>query len=290
MLFMEHLASVKQIIGERNPKSSHIVEIGCGKGTFLNLLYKSGYYKLTGFDPAYEGDASFVQKCYYPPKDNCVQADLFIMRHVLEHVSDPLNFLKMISTANGKHGMIYIEVPDFEWIAKNGAFWDISYEHCNYFSLSLFESILPGCEAGHLFGDQYLYAIGDFNIHTPENYDSFDVSEILSFKEKMELCRYFINKKSNLALWGAGAKGANFARRIDPDRKNIRCIIDINPKKQGKYIAGSAHFIVSPDELRNRNDIDGIIVMNENYLQEIKSTMKTWDGDFFILDKYLMKA
>ncbi len=290
MVFMEHLASVKQIIKEKNPKSSHIVEIGCGKGTFLNLLYNYGYHNLTGFDPAYEGDAPFVQKCYYPPNGNYTQADLFIMRHVLEHVSDPLNFLKRITVANGKEGAIYIEVPDFEWIAKNGAFWDISYEHCNYFSLSLFESIFPGCEAGHLFGDQYLYAIGDFKIRTPKNNDSFDTSEISSFMEKMEFCKCFVREKSNLALWGAGAKGANFARMIDPNRETITCIVDINPRKQGRYIAGSAHLIVSPDELRKRNDIDGIIIMNENYLQEIKSMMKSWDGDFFILDKCLMKV
>ena len=290
MVFMEHLASVKQIIEEKNLKSSHIVEIGCGKGTFLNILHNSGYYKLNGFDPAYEGDAPFIQKCYYPPNGNYTQADLFIMRHILEHVIDPLNFLKKIRIANRNDGMIYIEVPDFEWIAKNGAFWDISYEHCNYFSLSLLESILPGCEAGYLFGDQYLYAISDFNIHIPENNNGFDASEISFFNEKIVMCKKFVNEKSNLALWGAGAKGANFARMIDPNRESIRCIVDINPKKQGRYIAGSAHLIVSPDELRKRDDIDGIIIMNENYLQEIKLMIKSWEGDFFILDKCLMKV
>ncbi len=290
MVFMEHLASVKQIIEEKNSKNSHIIEIGCGKGIFLNFLQNSGYYKLTGFDPAYEGSSPFVHKCYYPTGDNYIQADLFIIRHVLEHVPDPLNFLKSINIANVKNCKIYIEVPDFEWIAKNGAFWDISYEHCNYFSLSVFESIFPSCKIGYLFGDQYLYSIGDFDIHTPKNNNSFDMSEFLSFKEKMELCRYFVSKKSNLALWGAGAKGANFARMIDPYRESIKCIVDINPRKQGRYIAGTGHLIVSPDELQKRNDIDGIIVMNENYLQEIKLMMKFWNGDFFVLDKCLMKV
>ena len=69
MVFMEHLASVKQIIEEQNSKNSYLFEIGCGKGTFLNLLHNSGYYKLTGFDPAYEGNAPFVHKCYYPPEE-----------------------------------------------------------------------------------------------------------------------------------------------------------------------------------------------------------------------------
>lgn len=285
--FMKHLDAVKHIIEETNPKSSHVIEIGCGKGTFLNLLHNSGYRELTGFDPAYEGDAAFVRKCFYPPTYKYRQADLFIMRHVLEHVSDPLTFLKHINFKNGKDGMIYIEVPDFEWIVKNSAFWDISYEHCNYFSLSLLKSILPSCKAGYLFGNQYLYASGNFKINTPENKNNFAVSDVSSFKEKIDLCRNFVKGKSNLALWGAGAKGANFARMIDPHRKSIRCIVDINPKKQNRYIAGSAHRILSPDELKKRNDIDGIIVMNENYLHEIKLMMKSWKGDFFVLDKCL---
>lgn len=289
--FMEHLSSVKQIIEKKKSKSSHIIEIGCGKGTFLNLLQNSGYYNLSGFDPSYEGNFSYIQKCYYSQNNKHGQVDLFIMRHVLEHIPDPLNFLKNISSPTEKESMIYIEVPDFEWIVKNGAFWDISYEHCNYFSLSLFESILPSCETGYLFGDQYLYAIGDFKIHIPETNTKYryDASKTPRFNEKMEYCKSFVSENSNLALWGAGAKGANFARMVDPNCQYIKCIVDINPKKQGKYIAGSAHRIVSPDELKMRYeyDIEGIIIMNENYLEEIKRMVKPWTGKFYTVNEYL---
>ena len=291
--FKKHLTVVQKIIEEKNPKKSHIVEIGCGKGSFLNLLHDSGYYNISGFDPAYEGEAPFIHKCYYPPDRTYSPADLFIMRHVLEHVPDPFNFLKRTKLANGKNGRIYIEVPAFEWIARQGAFWDISYEHCNYFTRSLLQSILPDCKTGYLFGDQYLYATGNFSVNIPENNSLFDANEstlINEFKDKMEFCRRFVSETANLALWGAGAKGANFARMIDPNRENIRCIVDINPKKQGHYIAGSAHPIVSPEEFSDLDCVEGVIIMNENYLQEIKSMMKSWNGDFFVLDKCLMKV
>jgi SAM-dependent methyltransferase len=291
--FRRHLGSVMQIIQESNPLTSHIIEIGCGKGTFLNLLYDSGYRNIWGFDPAYEGDAPFIQKCYYPSSNNCYsQADLFIMRHVLEHVPDPLKFLKKIEQSNRKISKIYIEVPSFEWIARNGAFWDISYEHCNYFTRPLLGSILPDCETGYLFGDQYLYAAGGFIIHTPENTNCLDIktsTDFKGFKEKIEFCNCFVNEHPNLALWGAGAKGANFARMMDPQCRKIQCIVDINPKKQGHYIAGSAHPIISPEELMKCEDVEGIIIMNENYLREIKSAVESWKGDYFILDKCLMK-
>ena len=291
MEFKRHLDVVKKIIEDNNPKRSQVVEIGCGKGTFMNILQDSGYSNILGYDPAYEGNSPLIKKCYYPPKGNYSQADLFIMRHVLEHISDPFNFLKKISSANCGRGKVYIEVPDFEWIIKHGAFWDISYEHCNYFTQLVISNIFPGCETGYLFGDQYLYAIGDFIIQIPGNNElgNEKVSmNLIKFEENIKHCREFINEHPNLVLWGAGAKGANFARMMDPQCENIKGIVDINPKKQGQYIAASAHFIRSPGELKKDKEIKGIIVMNENYSQEIKSIMKSWNGDYFILDKDFM--
>jgi len=59
-----------------------------------------------------------------------------------------------------------------------------------------------------------------------------------------------------------------FVSLIESD--NIKCIIDINKNKQGKYVAKTAHRVVSPDEISDIG-IKNIIVMNPNYLGEIKS-------------------
>ncbi|MCK4269806.1 MAG: methyltransferase domain-containing protein [Methanogenium sp.] len=290
-IFMNHLWIVQNIIVNKIPKGSNIVEIGCGKGTFLELLKSTGEYNVCGYDPAYEGNSDFVKKCYYPPEGEYENADLFIMRHVLEHVPEPLHFLKMISCANDDHGMIYIEIPDFSWIIKNGAFWDISYEHCNYFSLSSLEQILPSSDTGYLFGDQYIYSIGYFGLSSPTTEKNVsNILECSSLYENINFCRQFLEEKSNLAVWGAGAKGANFVRILDPYCKKIKCVVDINPKKQGRYLGGSGHKIISPEEFKEMKDIEGIIIMNENYLEEIRQMMNLWDGDFYILDKLLKKV
>lgn len=47
-------------------------------------------------------------------------------------------------------------------------------------------------------------------------------------------------------------------------------VIDINPAKQGKFMAGSGLRISSPKEgTREMHAGDDIFVMNSNYLQEI---------------------
>jgi len=77
-----------------------------------------------------------------------------------------------------------------------------------------------------------------------------------------------LSTKGGIALWGAGAKGVTFANLVDSEGSWINCIIDINPKKQGKYVPGTGHPIVSYKEIRNY-DIRNIILMNPNYRQEI---------------------
>ena len=47
--------------------------------------------------------------------------------------------------------------------------------------------------------------------------------------------------KNDCPIWGDGAKGVTFANHVDSESSLINCIIDMNPKKQGKYITGTGH-------------------------------------------------
>ena len=69
---------------------------------------------------------------------------------------------------------------------------------------------------------------------------------------------------------------------MDPHQKFIACVIDINPKKQHRYIAKTAHKIVSP-ELLNKRGRGSILVMNENYYEEIKKYVKTLNFNLYVL-------
>ena len=51
--FQVHLSEVSKII-ERCIGKKGVVEVGCGKGSFLELLLSLGF-DVTGFDPTYEG-------------------------------------------------------------------------------------------------------------------------------------------------------------------------------------------------------------------------------------------
>ena len=74
-------------------------------------------------------------------------------------------------------------------------------------------------------------------------------------------------------LWGAGAKGVTFAQLVDPDGIRLAGVVDVNPKKQNRYMALTGLAVLAPDKLPDRAGT--VIVMNPNYLKEIAA----WLGD-----------
>ena len=281
-MFKSHLMFVSDLISSKVDKGSQLIEIGCGKGIFLEMLLEKGH-AIQGFDPAYSGSNPKISKKYFPPPDETILADIFILRPVLEHIPDPYTFLKNLYEQNDQSGCVYIEVPDFNWISKNQAFWDISYEHCNYFTKEALESMFEKPNTVSCFGGQYLALFAylrTFNRNLGcENKENKYVDFISSIND----CKEFVKKNYGLAVWGAAAKGANFVRITDPGHQYINCIIDINPDKQGYYLAKTGHRIISPDEFFEMKSLDTIIVMNENYIEEIRQMLEGWKGRVFVL-------
>ncbi len=177
-LFQEHLVSVAKIV-ERTMGRHDLVEVGCGKGYFLELLLTQGF-DIIGFDPTYEGTNTRIERHYFEPSLE-IKASAIILRHVLEHIQEPVDFLMRLKNANGGSGLIYIEVPDFDWICSKRAWFDVFYEHVNYFRLADFDRMFGKVvESGTVFGGQYLYVVADLgSLKVPE----YDEKKRVNFPE-----------------------------------------------------------------------------------------------------------
>ena len=157
--FQTHVSQVLEKVASRFTGMS-ILEIGCGKGAFLELLRASGH-DARGIDPAYEGDSEHILRRHFEPGLG-IHSDAIVMRHVLEHITDPFRFLDNIRIANDGKGLIYIEVPCLEWVLQQRAWFDLFYEHVNYFRLADFTRMFGRkLESGHLFGGQYIYVVAE---------------------------------------------------------------------------------------------------------------------------------
>jgi hypothetical protein len=190
------------------------------------------------------------------------------------------------------NSIVYFETPALPWILDSVTFWDFFYEHCSYFTAEslawAFEQTgFEVLEMRLAFDEQYLRieakpSLAGSTAGTRRPQPAPDLwSKIQAFlarlKERTEACEEKIDtfsRAGGCAIWGAAAKGTTLVNTIDPQNRRIRFLIDINPAKQGKFVAGTGHPIVSPSYLREHGSrIAGIVNMNPNYLEENRTIL-----------------
>ena len=300
--FHEYARSLAARLIERyNVYNKDVIEIGCGKGDFLVLLCELGNNRGIGFDPSYEGERTdsevaeritFIQD-FYSENYASYQADLICCRYVFEHIHNPRGFLHMLRRAIGDRldTVMFFEVPNVLFILGGLSIWDIVYEHCSYFGAGSLANIftLCGfdvCDLNKTYQGQYL------TIEAVPGQDGAqssvdkwnDISEIASYvthfthnyRNKLKKWQQNLERieraGQRAVAWGAGAKGVGFLNMLKIGDQ-IEYIVDINPHKHGKYIAGTGQQIVSPEFLRDYQP-DVVIVMNPIYKKEIQQTVK----------------
>lgn len=202
-VFRGHLDEVTKVI-HRHLNGKTLLEIGCGKGQFLEHLHSMGF-NIVGLDPAYEGTSPMILKELFNPSFG-LTAEGIVLRHVLEHVADPLGFLSDIRNANGGSGIVYIEVPCYDWIVSHRAWFDIYYEYVNYFRLDDFRRMFGVVfEVGHVFGGQYLYVVADMATLRIPKYTHLCKAEFPpGFLEKVTVHAQRLNacNAGKSAIWG----------------------------------------------------------------------------------------
>lgn len=268
--FARHLEDVMEL-ARRHFKGMRILEVGCGKGHFLERMRDDGF-AATGIDPAYEGDNDYVVKAAFE-RGIGVSGDAIVLRHVLEHIPQPVEFLAALAHANGDRGLIYIEVPCLDWILKNRAWFDIYYEHVNYFRLQDFKSMFGTViESGHLFGGQYIYCVADLaKLRTPRAIAADYVELPEDFFDGIDLTRGILEGwEGARAIWGGASKGVIFSNYMSRHGVDFDAVIDINPAKQDGFIAVTALPVISPERaMQTLEQGAAVVVMNPNYFDEI---------------------
>lgn len=302
VFFQNHISNlVNDLIEKSNIRDSRILEIGCGDGYFLKQLVQDDSWNNVGigYDPSYVESKTNLENIRFEKSffdDSCKEeSDFIISRHVIEHIPEPISFLKNIRKISKPQTRIFFETPTVEWILKNHVFWDFTYEHCSFFTKN---SLITAFQiAGFkiksvksVFKNQYLWleAIPSNSQIITKNSSLLKSAEIFQSSvknKKEELKSKFkkLMKHGNIALWGAAGKGVCLANIIDPNREFIECLIDLNPKKWGKFIPGTGHEIINFTEIEKRK-IKTAIIMNPNYYDEIKKLIIEQNIDLILIN------
>lgn len=281
-IFSNYLnALAKRLVKNHNLMNKYVVEVGCGKGHFLKLLFLLGLKNLQGFDPSYsnhdEKIDSLVVKKFFNKKNAGFKADFIICRHVLEHIKEPKRFLEEITKSLSERGGFYFDFPRLEWIVENEAFFDFYFEHCNYFSekavLMLFKSIgYNSIDVGYGLDGQY-FEVESSKVkskYKTSRCEHVDFAVITNFiQRKIAYYKKQLKNAKRFIIWGAGAKGLTFLKYLNVSFRKSPFIVDINSAKQNKYLPLTGQKVVPSLILKERR-FDTIIIMNPIYTKEIK--------------------
>jgi SAM-dependent methyltransferase len=290
-----------QIASKCNVAGKHVLEIGCGKGEFLRELCRVGGATGLGIDPAYRKDegrgevgeeVQFVVDAF-GRKHKHLEADVVLCRHTLEHIAPVAEFVRSIREMIGARNSTWVafETPDAKRVLEEGAFWDIYYEHCSYFSPGTHARLFRQekfdiADLALVYDEQYIvqYARPAANLTQAHLLLERDLAQmhalVTSFPERVEnvlnywrtRIRTACNDGRRVVIWGGGSKGVAFLTTLGLNEE-ISAVVDVNPYKQGKFIPGTGHPVVAPAALVN-DPPDLVIVMNPIYIDEIAASLR----------------
>jgi hypothetical protein len=203
---------------------------------------------------------------------------------VLEHIEEPREFLEALAAKLEPGTAVVFEVPNVLFTIRDGGIWDIIYEHCGYFSPSSLTCAfqLAGFtvqEVEETFSGQFLVihvevAGSESEVDSVDpGFESLATGFAKAYEKKIERWREVMDKASDgrnrTVACGAGSKGNTFLNLVGRD---VSAIVDINPKKRGKFVAGTGQPILAPEELADEPP-STVVIMNPVYRAEIATTL-----------------
>jgi SAM-dependent methyltransferase len=114
-----------KFISENDINNNTILEIGPGVGYFAEIYLKNNishkYYSIETDKTCHESllklGVKLIDINLY--LESNLEFDSIIISHVLEHVSDPISFLRLVTSKLRKGGVLYIDVPCNDYLHKN---------------------------------------------------------------------------------------------------------------------------------------------------------------------------
>ena len=293
-----HRDLATRLINKFNLRNKRILEIGCGKGEFLHLLCGLADNTGIGFDPVYvpERDQSITTRVefrreLYTEMHTDLREDFVVCKMTLEHIPDPLRFMSMVRHAleHSPEAHVFFQVPDMKRVLLERAFWDVYYEHCSYFTAGSLRRLFirAGFDVAEVwteYSGQALMIAARPRDPRSVDHDSDDIPAMLDLAHGFAgdvnrligewRARLLERQRAGLrtVIWGAGSKAVAFLSKIGTDI-DVRYAVDVNPFKDGTFLAGSGQEIVGPEFLRDYRP-DVVVVMNPVYVGEISESLR----------------
>ena len=258
--YTTHIIDIASYLLSYLQPDDSVLEVGCGGGALLCHLFHAGLSNISGFDPAYAGNRSFIKKKHWKKEANCY--DAIILRHVLEGIDNFKNFLIDIADSVTNSGIIYLELTNARVLEEKSLTFNLFHEYRQYFDEYSIAFALRQC---------------GFYIHETRHYMNGVILGLIAKRVHKNLpCTPKILKKlqkyKNIHIWGIAGKSIHFLTHYSLGVNIVRYGVDIDQQKWEKFIPITGQKIISPSECVELKP-DCIILLNENYFDEVKETV-----------------
>jgi SAM-dependent methyltransferase len=238
-----------------------------------------------------------------------VRADLMAANNVLAHVPDIGGFVAGFPKVLKPEGVLTFEFPHLLSQIQNVQFDTIYHEHFSYLSLLVVEKVLAS-RGMRVFDVEKLATHGGslrlFCAHAAASHAETDALRALRAEEaaagldRIETYRDFAPQAAavrdgflaylakaraegrKVAAYGAAAKGNTFLNYAGVTARDVACVFDANPHKQGRFLPGSHVPILAPDQVSEVRP-DDLLILPWNLKDEIIGQMahiREWGGRF----------
>lgn len=281
----EHINFVRDKVSAF-PSPDLIIEIGAGDCEFLDSVDFDG--PKLAIDPcsavtsAEELGISYIRSVFKAEQipDGC-KSVVVVMRHLLEHMCHPRNFIESIVRRADKIGcrvFSMIEVPCCANALSRGRIEDWTYEHPQHFTLQSVVTLMRMCgiyktEAVTSYGGEVIVCLAEYRPHAG---DKRKIDEAIARYQSIDTeientRRFFIDNIHRTAFWGGAGKSAVFINRFKlPD---LAVVVDSDERKWSYYVPGTNIKILSPSTL-HRFPIDYIVATTSWRANDIAKEIK----------------
>lgn len=292
-MFNHFLSIASNAICDANIKGKVCLEIGASNFTFAKILLAKGARKVIAFEPSTlfsTDNPNIIHIQEYYSKDlvplRYGPIELVVIRHVLEHMLNPVEILEEISALLNKGSLVYLEVPNVDDILKRNRIVDFGYEHISYFSPELLSKILVKfgfrvIKSTELVSGQH-FGILARKDRAIKNYNldfKCGISERAKNLRNLNLEKYrkgirsILRERGRIAIYAAGQQGIITAVFLNLDNRKIKCFLDIDRLKANKYTPVTHIKIVQPSKEILRN-LDKVIVAASLHQDEIYHNLR----------------
>lgn len=264
-------------------QNKKILEVGCGKGEYIDLLQKAGASNVIGLEFS-ESNIAGANNAGFKVQQGYLDAgfespanfhfDAFAIFSFLEHWPNPNEGLSILHSllSDGASGLV--EVPNFELILSKGLYSEFTTDHIFYFDKKSFSFLMEknGFEVISIESIWYDYILSA----EVRKKSSLDTTNFLKIQNsvKSQLNNFIDQFDANqVAIWGAGhqALAVIAMAGIAP---RIKYVIDSAPFKQGKYTPATHLPIVSPESVLD-DPVRSVVIMAAGYSDEVASIIRS---------------